>query len=194
MESVPYTLTLRATLQLWACTCVRAHACTGVHAIQPRVLAKKITPRTRARPPTRNHVLRTFPFPLACTFAASASQVGASLTQCPHQGAKNLTNVKPALVAISKLSSRRTTGADPGAAEPDAKAAKAMRRREADTASDPGVQCRDTTRATGGLVAIAPLAISRGIIPCGRGCLTSNFIRDNPIAGRGVEPGQESAQ
>jgi hypothetical protein len=166
MESVPYTLTLRATLQLWTYTCVRAHACTGVHAIQPRVLAKKITPSARAPPPTRNRVLRTFPFPLACTFAASASHVGASLTQCPHQGAKNLTNVKPALVSISKVSSRRTTGAAPGAAEPDAKAAKAMRRREADTASDPGVQRRDTTRATGGLVAIAPLANPQGIIPC----------------------------
>merc|ERR1719414_59402 len=36
--------------------------------------------------------------------AANCSQVGASLLQCPHHGAKNLTKTVPSLISWSKLS------------------------------------------------------------------------------------------
>jgi hypothetical protein len=46
---------------------------------------------------------------LSLNLAASSSQVGASLLQCPHHGAKNLTKLTPELMPDSKLSPERLT-------------------------------------------------------------------------------------
>ena len=124
---------------------------------------KKARKSARARRAHKTQV-GTFPVPAACTFAATASHVGASFTQCPHHGAKNFTNVAPVFVSISNVACVRTTGTELGSAAPSATADRATSSSEAGTARDMGVQCRATTRTSGGRVAVAPFARVRAIL------------------------------